>query len=201
MTDEGLKKCTSCKKSWEISMYYFYKTRNRYSSQCRICHRNLANRRNQFWRYKVLAHYSTDPPRCECCRETHLEFLSIDHINGGGRAQRQTIKVRWWEWLKKNGYPKGFRVLCHNCNMAYGIYGRCPHKGKRQSLNGGRILKAYDPNAPNKGYKLTKADVKKIKLLIKSGIAQNKIADMYKVSRATICCINGGKRWAATTNS
>jgi hypothetical protein len=31
-------------------------------------------------------------------------------------------------WLRKNGFPKGFRVLCHNCNFAHGHYGYCPHK-------------------------------------------------------------------------
>lgn len=31
------------------------------------------------------------------------------------------------QWCRRNGYPKGFRVLCHNCNMAIGFYGYCPH--------------------------------------------------------------------------
>jgi hypothetical protein len=30
-------------------------------------------------------------------------------------------------WLKRNNYPTGFRVLCHNCNLAIGFYGYCPH--------------------------------------------------------------------------
>jgi hypothetical protein len=34
-------------------------------------------------------------------------------------------------WLKRNGYPKGFRVLCHNCNSARGLYGYCPHKRRK----------------------------------------------------------------------
>lgn len=33
-------------------------------------------------------------------------------------------------WLKTNGYPDGFQTLCHNCNMAKGFYGICPHKEK-----------------------------------------------------------------------
>lgn len=31
-------------------------------------------------------------------------------------------------WIIRNKYPKGFRVLCHNCNQAIGSYGECPHK-------------------------------------------------------------------------
>jgi radical SAM protein with 4Fe4S-binding SPASM domain len=31
--------------------------------------------------------------------------------------------------LKNNNYPKDlFRLLCHNCNMARGCYGYCPHE-------------------------------------------------------------------------
>jgi hypothetical protein len=29
--------------------------------------------------------------------------------------------------LARNGFPDGYRVLCHNCNMALGQYGYCPH--------------------------------------------------------------------------
>lgn len=32
------------------------------------------------------------------------------------------------EWQRKNNYPKGFQVLCHNCNLAKGFYGKCPHQ-------------------------------------------------------------------------
>jgi hypothetical protein len=31
-------------------------------------------------------------------------------------------------WLARQGYPPGYRVLCHNCNSAYGYYGHCPHQ-------------------------------------------------------------------------
>ena len=32
------------------------------------------------------------------------------------------------QWIKKNNFPKGFQILCHNCNVAKGIYGECPHE-------------------------------------------------------------------------
>lgn len=32
------------------------------------------------------------------------------------------------KWLKRNDWPKGFRVLCHNCNSSLGYYGYCPHR-------------------------------------------------------------------------
>ena len=34
-------------------------------------------------------------------------------------------------WKKiKNNFPKGFQILCHNCNIAKGHYGKCPHEKK-----------------------------------------------------------------------
>lgn len=69
--------------------------------------------------------------KCACCGETQFEFLSIDHINGGGTQHRLKNGIRGAaviDWLIRNGLPKGFQVLCHNCNQAKGYYGQCPHK-------------------------------------------------------------------------
>ena len=42
-------------------------------------------------RMEALTHYGGNPPRCACCGESHVEFLSIDHINGGGRRHKKKI--------------------------------------------------------------------------------------------------------------
>lgn len=78
----------------------------------------------------ALIKYSDDPPRCMCCGETTLEFLTIDHINGGGNIHRKSEKnsTNIYQWLKTNGYPEGFQTLCMNCNWAKGVYGLCPHQ-------------------------------------------------------------------------
>lgn len=68
--------------------------------------------------------------KCECCGEDRYEFLVIDHIDGGGRQHRQSINSYIYKWLRDEGYPAGFRVLCHNCNCAFAYYGRCPHQGE-----------------------------------------------------------------------
>lgn len=66
---------------------------------------------------------------CECCGERTFEFLSIDHINGGGREERKTLNSQQLVYkLIKEGKIEGYRVLCHNCNLALGIYKSCPHK-------------------------------------------------------------------------
>ena len=78
----------------------------------------------------VLRYYSNSTLQCACCGETQICFLGIDHINGGGYEDRKkglgggTL----YHYLRKNNYPKGFQVLCHNCNQAKGYYGKCPHQ-------------------------------------------------------------------------
>lgn len=81
-------------------------------------------------RLEGLRHYSGGDPRCACCGESTLAFLAIDHVNGGGWKQYKELGVGgFWSWLRKNNYPEGFQVLCHNCNMGRQINGgTCPHK-------------------------------------------------------------------------
>lgn len=86
-------------------------------------------------RLEVLTHYGNGTPECACCREATFEFLSIDHVNGGGRRHRQSVGDVY-RFLKRNGFPTGYRVLCHNCNNAIGAYGYCPHQ------------KAHSPRLP-----------------------------------------------------
>jgi len=71
--------------------------------------------------------------RCECCGENIYEFLTIDHINGGGNQHVKEIKKEMntnsiYAWLIKHNFPEGFRVLCYNCNCCLGHYGYCAHK-------------------------------------------------------------------------
>lgn len=87
------------------------------------------------WRLRlvVLNQYSPGGVRCACCGETELMFLAIDHVNGGGHKHNVEVAARGQRfayWLKAHGFPPGYQVLCHNCNMAKGFYGRCPHSGR-----------------------------------------------------------------------
>lgn len=62
----------------------------------------------------ALKHYGGDPPACACCGETLLEFLTIDHIGGGGGAHRRALGfkggARFCYWLRAQGWPEGYRV-------------------------------------------------------------------------------------------
>ena len=95
----------------------------------RECDLKKQKERNLNRRRKVLTHYGNGKIECQCCKETLFEFLSIDHIKGGGTQHKIKIGTRnIYPWIIKNNYPEGFRILCHNCNQAIGFYGECPHK-------------------------------------------------------------------------
>jgi hypothetical protein len=76
---------------------------------------------------EVIAHYGG---KCACCGETERLFLSIDHINNDGAKHRREVPASsLYRWLKKNGYPEGFQVLCMNCNCGKARNGGvCPHQ-------------------------------------------------------------------------
>jgi hypothetical protein len=88
---------------------------------------------------QVLQHYSGVPPVCACCGEHRTAFLAVDHSDGSGRKHRSTLGLNVssyavHRWIVVHGFPPGFRVLCHNCNMAIGFYGTCPHESERAAV-------------------------------------------------------------------
>jgi len=84
-------------------------------------------------RLALIEHYGG---QCACCGEFRYQFLAIDHINGGGTQHRASVGKgdAFFAWLKREGLPEGYRVLCHNCNLAIGFYGACPHTEERASF-------------------------------------------------------------------
>ncbi len=86
-------------------------------------------------RDKILEHYGN---KCACCGETQKEFLALDHKNGKGQEHRKQIgggSSGMYRWVIKNGYPDIFQILCHNCNMALGCLGYCPHQKAEQRVS------------------------------------------------------------------
>lgn len=68
--------------------------------------------------------------KCACCGEEIVGFLTMDHINNDGASHRKEVEGRLlYVWLIKNNFPKGFQVLCMNCNWGRSKHnGICPHK-------------------------------------------------------------------------
>lgn len=67
---------------------------------------------------EVLTHYGNGKLACVKCGFDDIRALSIDHINGEGKAHRILIRkggIRFYRWLKRQGYPKEYQTLCMNC--------------------------------------------------------------------------------------
>ena len=96
-------------------------------------------------RLKILQYYSkrlskSNIPCCRCCGEnSNIGFLALDHIAGKKEmdSEPELVELGYsssWnstallKWIIKNNFPKGFQILCHNCNLAKGFYGKCPHQ-------------------------------------------------------------------------
>jgi len=124
------KKCDiKCSKGWQQN------NRDKYNQSQREWHQNNRDKHNQLnkeerrrLRDEVFDAYGG---KCACCGESRKEYLTIDHVNGGGKKHRKEINARtsqeFYRWLKQNNYPEGFQVLCFNCNCGKGTYSVSPH--------------------------------------------------------------------------
>lgn len=80
-------------------------------------------------RLDVLKHYSDGKLECKCCGESEYQFLTIDHVNGGGYKHKKETHGHVCLWLILNNFPEGYQVLCYNCNCGRAKNGGvCPHK-------------------------------------------------------------------------
>jgi hypothetical protein len=73
---------------------------------------------------------------CACCGEGNPAFLTIDHIHGDGKKDRNGSGRNIGAALRDLDRSK-YQILCYNCNIARHCRGGgiCPHK-----LIGGGII-------------------------------------------------------------
>ena len=68
--------------------------------------------------------------KCACCGETRLYFLTLDHVLGGGGKERietkRTSSTTMFYYVRREGYPKRYQILCFNCNCAKSGNDYCP---------------------------------------------------------------------------
>jgi len=137
--------CKRCnQKKPESEFYPDRKYKDGLQAVCKSCHlaikaehrkkckeigvMNYSQRTRQRLRLEIIKHYGGENPCCACCGKSHIEFLAIDHVSGGGAKHRRLLGGGLYIWLKRNNFPSGYRVLCHNCNQSLGAYGYCPHQ-------------------------------------------------------------------------
>lgn len=116
--EDGFRQCPSCREKQKSIM-----------KEWRQIHPTASYQRdwNQGKRHLVIDHYGG---KCACCGDKHYAFLTIDHKNGQGEKHRQEVGYgsNMIRWIINNRFPEIFRILCHNCNLARGYYGKCPHE-------------------------------------------------------------------------
>lgn len=158
-----MKTCFTCRV--EKPLMAFYKNRGNkdgYHGTCKICHGAVSKRwlmanrkltsnrvraRQKQLRLEILRHYCKGDPYCQCpgCDVREPSFLTLDHINNDGAAHRRAIAKKHGRnagsgtvllWIKRNGFPSGFQVLCYNCNCGkqYSGKGKCPHEKETQNV-------------------------------------------------------------------
>lgn len=100
----------------------------------------------------VLSFYSDGLLQCACCCEPNTGFLTLDHVNRDGRADREhggsdEVYRRLYDEIR-TGAPKSsrYRALCMNCNWGSRYDGICPHSISRLIATGGNTLPW--PNMP-----------------------------------------------------
>jgi len=143
MTLDTIKRCGRCKSLRQAAAIHFHRhqrAKDGFASWCKACvlsYMKSRGPRPASKQYRVAIKmaafraYSGEHPSCVCCGESMLEFLGLDHINGNGTTHRADMRkegMTTYLWLRLHNYPDGFQVMCHNCNMAKGFYGVCPHQ-------------------------------------------------------------------------
>lgn len=134
MIIKGRKRCPKCNKCKPILEFWINKaSSDGLSSYCKKCQNSYRSykRRNRigYWekerkqkriipKLKVVTHYSNSTMKCAKCGFSDMRALSVDHIEGNGNKHRKEVKgCRLYQWLIKNKYPKGFQILCMNCQF------------------------------------------------------------------------------------
>jgi hypothetical protein len=139
-------RCNICKFACEDELvdefFYWDKSSRAWHSTCKQCQmymqhsrkdeRSARDReRRKEKKSHVYEHYCQGTPRCQCCGETEIKFLSLDHVNNDGAKHRRELGKNvdhMYDWIIRNGFPPMFQVLYFNCNYAKSAYGRCPHE-------------------------------------------------------------------------
>lgn len=137
-------------RNYRNNLKYRLKNRDKINAFCRLAWKNNRDgirtkkkrRRQQYSKYyrmrlkqqrraKKILVINVYGGECACCKERNLEFLTIDHIHNNGAEHRKAVHYgSLADFLIKNNFPLGYRVLCMNCNFSKGQWGYCPHKRK-----------------------------------------------------------------------
>lgn len=73
--------------------------------------------------------------KCVYCGETHIEFLSLDHVNNDGAEERRKYTGHMWIRAINEGFPDKYQVLCMSCNFKKGKLNRKHGSSKKVTIS------------------------------------------------------------------
>lgn len=78
---------------------------------------DLARQRVADTRYLLLEKYGGEPPSCARCGFADVRALTLDHVNGGGSAERKALGngAPFYRRLLREPRRRDLQVLCMNC--------------------------------------------------------------------------------------
>lgn len=125
---EKFKGCVSCLNKKVKTTVKFCKNNKETTTQYRL-----------LVKHQVIEKYGS---KCNCCGETQVLFLTIDHKNNDGYIQRineygikNPATLSWYLRLRKEPIREDLQVLCFNCNLGKSLnYGVCPHEELKRVL-------------------------------------------------------------------
>ena len=104
--------CIECNKEWNKRRWQEHKP------ELQEYHRNY----RRIVRGAALFVYSDGTMQCAICGCDEYGRLCIHHPDNDGTAHRKALGINggggvaFALWLRKNGYPSGYGVLCNRCN-------------------------------------------------------------------------------------
>ena len=99
-----------------------------------ICNACINARQKAYTAKKKSVVYDHYGRVCNCCGETTLEFLSIDHVNNDGNLDKhpggeyRITGQNLYSKIIRLKFPSSYQILCMNCNFGKKMNdGVCPH--------------------------------------------------------------------------
>lgn len=132
MEEENTKKCCICKEIKDIIQFPLradFKHKKR-RTECQKC---INYRTKLLWRKTRKEIFDYYGWKCNCCGESTPEFMTLDHIYNDGYLDKNPNGTKksgkeLYLLVKKQGFPKKYQTLCHNCNFAKKLENGCPHQ-------------------------------------------------------------------------
>jgi hypothetical protein len=135
--DDDRRHCVTCGKR-------LYRNTPVPTALCPACDGTRRAQRRRMLKAETMLAYGG---ACACCGEENVDFLTIDHIDGNGAAERTRFRdpvvqgrgrggANFYYKLKADGFPdpRKYQVLCANCNGAKGTGRECPCRKSRLSV-------------------------------------------------------------------